>query len=363
MFLPKGTATLRERSRMRGDAGTGGEASAVGKRGANAEEACEVDWAGGEPLRAPRSSRLLCRDKAGEGDERCEGGGEVGDGARVATGVFGARGSKGPKASLPKPLPSGALMGSPLYAALFWRNSSAVRTASGTFCSLIDSCGGGAAGNGCGTAIPPCRGAADTRRDREFVGEPGWKPRGKERDDRREAEFGEMLMPDDDDGDGGETANGSALFQVGREGDDPALRGSGEIPTRPLKSRDRRRDGVASPSEAFRTLERPLARVLGARTRPARAVRPASCSGLSSRAVLGDARARERFVGRGVVLVSLETGLVSGRSIVPDGGENSISTRANGSKSWSSPRDRLEATPPRDLPPKGSCAGAAPWEA
>lgn len=119
----------------------------------------------------------------------------------------------------------------------------------------------------------------------------------------------------DEEGDGGDTAMGSKPAELLREGDEPALRASGAVPVQPANSRERRLDGDASSAEAFRTIDRPLARALGARTRPARAVLLPSCSGLISRADPAEGRGRARAEARGVMFASLDELLVSGKSI------------------------------------------------
>lgn len=118
LAAPVGTAILWDRSRVRVGVGSGGVFSETGKSGAKADVALDVGGAGGV---VARCSRLLCleaclecgRDAAGECEDRLDGG-DAGDGARVATGVFGNRASCTPAPNLLKPCGSGMLMGSPL---------------------------------------------------------------------------------------------------------------------------------------------------------------------------------------------------------------------------------------------------------
>lgn len=135
---------------------------------------------------------------------------EAGEAARVADGVLGTLDSVGDVDGR-KPCVTGALIASPRYAALSalgCRNSRALLTDSGTFCSLIDSEGGGAAGKGRGMGNDPeWLPLREPRLIREVLGEPGWKDRGGETrltEARRETEAGEMLR--EEVGEGGEPA-------------------------------------------------------------------------------------------------------------------------------------------------------------
>lgn len=202
-----------------------------------------------------------------------------------------------------------------------------MRTDSGTFCSLIDSLGGGAAGKGSGM---PASDDPIELRERAEVGEPVPKCRGGDTrltDERRERDEGEALR--DDDGEGGDPAIDAKLVEntPPRGGETVAPLMSTPRPESPLRSRERLFDaGLSSPDWlALSTLARPLARPTDVRTRAARAVRDTSCSGLLSR---GSWRARERGGGRGVDEVSPAGVPASGSSTMPVGGESSSSERA-----------------------------------
>lgn len=144
-----------------------------GKRGEKAEpddadevDACPWMWMGEVEAAGTSFSRLGWREGPREGarDDVCEAGREcraevgdadpdtdAGEGARVAVGVLGTLElSPNPGAPAPpKPAPGKPNASAERADVLpVCRNSMALRTDSGTFCSLIDSAGGGAAGKG-----------------------------------------------------------------------------------------------------------------------------------------------------------------------------------------------------------------------
>jgi len=231
----------------------------------------------------------------------------------------------------------------------------AVRTDSGTLCSLIDSDGGGAAGKGRGR--PDETPLIEPRERRCDVGEPETRCRGGEAtliDERREMDEPDMLI----DGEGGEPTvaakpDGRAgLRDVGVVGE-PRM--STPKPESPLDSRERRLETGLSSPDACRTAERPLARPTDVRTRAARAVRAGSCSGELSRAS-GVCRVRGRAAARGVSVGSAPAGEpVSGSSAMPVGGENSRSAQQRDRDELLRERKRTEKEREREhAPPKGA---------
>lgn len=152
------------------------------------------------------------RDGPREDDCECGSDGEVdpvaepnaGEGARVAEGVLGTTLLSGEERGPgnPLPLPVGKLNASPTLCdnAPVGRKSNALLTASGTFCNLIDSTGGGAAGNGDGTGDENWA-ERDDRGARDVVGELGANRGGETRliEVRREME----LAGAEEEGEGG----------------------------------------------------------------------------------------------------------------------------------------------------------------
>lgn len=145
---------------------------------------------------------------------------------------------------------------------------------------MIDSTGGGGAGNGAGIAVGPSRWAErDERARRGEVGDPGANERGGDTrliDVRREIECGEMALVGEE---GVESVIG---FGYPPKDDELAGRMTSDV-------RDLRR-ATPPPCEDSGELK-PAARPTE-RIRTARAVRSASTSGLLSRP--------ERATGRGV---------------------------------------------------------------
>lgn len=236
----------------------------------------------------------------------------------------------------------GRLEASIILAAADGRNSIALRTASGTFWSLIDSIGGGAAGKGEGTeeAIWADRLDRPVARDRleDDIG------KGLGGDTKLIEARLEMLETEEAEGEGGAEDIGEDVAGP----DDFELEPAGKLPNDMLDtlldvSRPRALSGLPSPLERRRPvimssgvtgeLARLLARPPRDRIRGAFAVRAWSCSGLPPPIceLLGPRRCDILTCGRGVAVASSprefdeEPG--SGRPTIAKVGDMSMSER------------------------------------